>query len=142
MFAKQSIYIAEKAKVIPLIRHDTHVKLGLRLRLTHYFEFVPSTDIVHMEAMGNYTRVFLTSGKACCYSRSIKQAIQQAGQQHFMRLHQSFAVNKKAVDQIATIDNQWRCMLRNGTTLPIARRRKQAVRAWFDGQLGRTVPIK
>lgn len=82
------------------------------------------TDIVRCEALGNYTRFFVTSGKSYLISRTLGEYDTLLTPQNFVRTHKSHLVNKKF---ISFIDHDGFAVLKDNTKVEVSRRRKDEV---------------
>lgn len=78
---------------------------------------IPLSEIVYIEAMEGYSKIFRTDGK-CTISRVILKVIgAMLPENEFVRIHRSFII---AVDKISSFTRQ-NVKLVNGVTLPIGR---------------------
>ena len=133
--AKRLINTKNDARVITFSnREENEHPNCLRLRVGNHIRLIRSQDIVYLQAQSNYTNIYLREGHKICYSRSLKKTLEKIGHHSFIRLHQSFATNKTAVQAIESHDGQLQCILKNTTTLPISRSKRKEVTAWFIHQ--------
>ncbi|HJW27880.1 MAG TPA: LytTR family DNA-binding domain-containing protein [Saprospiraceae bacterium] len=86
--------------------------------------FLLPSDIIRCEALGNYTRFFVTSGKSYLISKTLGEYDTLLGPQHFIRTHKSHLVNKKF---ISFIDHDGFAVLKDNTKIEVSRRRKEEV---------------
>ena len=78
---------------------------------------IPISEIIYIEAMNNYCRIF-RDGDVCTMTRStLKSLIQMLPQNDFVRIHRSFVV---AADRIVSFTKKEVC-LKSGKTLPVGR---------------------
>lgn len=78
---------------------------------------IPISEIIYIEAMNNYCRIF-RDGDVCTMTRStLKSLIQMLPQNDFVRIHRSFVV---AADRIVNYTKKEVC-LKSGKTLPVGR---------------------
>ena len=86
--------------------------------------FLLPADIIRCEALGNYTRFFVTSGKSYLISRTLGEYDTLLTPQNFIRTHKSHLVNKKF---ISFIDHDGFAVLKDNTKVEVSRRRKDEV---------------
>ena len=83
---------------------------------------IPVTDILYVEAMENYCKIFRTGG-TCVLSRiSLKKLLDQLPQPECLRIHRSYAVSVRKITEF----NKKQILL-NGTALPVGRLYREAV---------------
>lgn len=86
---------------------------------------VKNTEIIHLEAMENYTMIYLVGGKKYMSSRSIKAFEDRLDTNMFFRVHKSHIINiahhlKEFLRTEGLI-----AVLSDGTQVPVARRKLQ-----------------
>ncbi len=86
--------------------------------------FLLPQNIIRCEAMGNYTRFFVQSGKSYMISKTLGEYDALLSGQHFIRTHKSHLVNKK---YISFIDHDGYVILQDGSRVEVSRRRKEEV---------------
>ncbi len=90
------------------------------------YEFVPLSEIVFIQADGNYTTVTLQSGKQLLVSRSLKDLHSMIeDDSSFFRIHQSYLINLVHVQHYSRSDGGYVTMS-NGKQLSVARAKKEA----------------
>jgi two-component system LytT family response regulator len=77
-------------------------------------------DILYLEALKDYTKIVTTNKRHCVLS-SIGTLLKEDHFQSFVRIHRSFAVQKKYIDKKLTHE----VMLNNGISIPIGRSYKE-----------------
>lgn len=87
----------------------------------HYLQ---PQDIVRCEAVGNYTRFYVTNGKTYLISRTLGEYDTLLTPQQFIRTHKSHLVNKK---YISFVDHDGFAVLKDNSRVEISRRRKEEV---------------
>lgn len=87
----------------------------------HYLQ---PQDIVRCEAVGNYTKFYVTNGKTYLISRTLGEYDTLLTPQQFIRTHKSHLVNKK---YISFIDHDGFAVLKDNSRVEISRRRKEEV---------------
>ncbi len=87
----------------------------------HYLQ---PQDILRCEAVGNYTKFYVTNGKTYLISRTLGEYDTLLTPQQFIRTHKSHLVNKKF---ISFIDHDGFAVLKDNSRVEISRRRKEDV---------------
>lgn len=89
---------------------------------THGYHVVDLTDIKYVEADSNYSIFHLTRGDKLIISKPLKEFELFLEENNFMRIHKSVIIN---FDYVAEYSNRngMQVILKDGTTLPISRRR-------------------
>ncbi len=78
---------------------------------------IPVDDIIYIEAMEGYSKIFRVSG-ACVVTRMIlKNLAAMLSPDDFIRIHRSFIVSRSKVKSF----NKQEIYLNNGSTLPVGR---------------------
>lgn len=86
--------------------------------------FLLPNDIIRCEALGNYTRFYVTSGKSYLISKTLGEYDTLLTPQNFIRTHKSHLVNKKF---ISFIDHDGFAVLKDNSKVEVSRRRKEEV---------------
>ncbi len=86
--------------------------------------FLQPHEIIRCEALGNYTKFFVTSGKSYLISRTLGEYDTLLTPQNFIRTHKSHLVNKKF---ISFIDHDGFAVLKDNSKVEVSRRRKEEV---------------
>ncbi len=94
-----------------------HTAAGLRL--------VTAPEIIYCQAENNYTRFFLTDEKMIITSRTIKDYAETLSEHNIIRVHKSYLVNLEYVSAYSNESDI--LLLKNGTEVPVSRRRKHEV---------------
>lgn len=84
------------------------------------------TDIIHCQSSNSYTTFFLADGVQIMVSRPIKEYEEILSSYGFIRVHQSHLVNIDYVQSLLKKDGN-SLLLKNGTMIPVARQKKDAV---------------
>lgn len=90
------------------------------LKLIYY------TDLIYVEADSNYSKFHTATKDRITASMTLKEVEETLHSERFLRCHKSYLVNREFVDGI-TGGDQAHIVLRNGTRIPIARRRVKEV---------------
>ncbi len=91
------------------------------------YEHAQPEEIVLCKGDSNYTHVHFTNGRKLTVATTLKIIQERLAAQDFVRVNRSGLINK---DHIARYDRD-EITLTNGTVLPIARRRRRAVREFM-----------
>lgn len=86
--------------------------------------FIQTTDILHLEANGNFTFAYLADGEKHLVSSNMKEFEEILPEPGFFRIHQSHLVNTSRVKKFLKEDGGY-VVMQDGAKLPIARRRKE-----------------
>ncbi|MEP6794269.1 MAG: LytTR family DNA-binding domain-containing protein [Saprospiraceae bacterium] len=86
--------------------------------------FLLPHEIIRCEALGNYTKFYVISGKSYLISRTLGEYDTLLTPQNFIRTHKSHLVNKKF---ISFIDHDGFAVLKDNTKVEVSRRRKEEV---------------
>ena len=93
-------------------------------------EIIRTSEILYCQAESNYCRLHLREGRSLLTSKTLKHVSEHLPGGLFTRIHQSYLVNTKAITGVHT-----ELTLSDGTTLPIARNRRQVLSAWLEKQI-------
>lgn len=86
---------------------------------------VKNTEIIHLEAMENYTMIYLVGGKKYMSSRSIKAFEDRLDPNMFFRVHKSHIINIAHHLKEFLRNEGLIAVLSDGTQVPVARRKLQ-----------------
>ena len=81
--------------------------------------------IIYCEGMGNYTKIYLTTGKEMIMSKTLK-AIELALGHNFCRIHKSYLVNKNHILRYSR-SNGYKIILTNDAVLDVSYRNNEKV---------------
>lgn len=93
-------------------------------------EFIEITDIIYCEAKGNYSDLWLQSGKKITASRKLKELQEMLPEHLFFRTHNSYVVNIQYVDKYHKGRGGY-LVLSTGISLPISTTRKEDFLSWL-----------
>jgi len=85
-------------------------------------EFVIMDEIVYIEGLQNYTKLQLVDGSDHISTKNIGYYRERLSDSNFFPCHKSFLIN---VDRIIRYHKQGTVEMVDGTSIPIARRRKE-----------------
>ncbi len=99
---------------------------GLRLALPVKggVHFVMPHEIIHCEALSNYTKIHTTSNQQFIISKNLGEYEDLLTPYHFIRTHKSHLVNKHF---ISYLDHNGYIVLKDNTVIEVSRRRKDEV---------------
>jgi two-component system LytT family response regulator len=83
-------------------------------------------DIVCLEGLGNYTKVFLKNGKTILCSKTLKQFEEMITKDSFLRIHKSYLINLSHVNDYNS-DEDRGIEMTNGIKMAVSRRKKKEV---------------
>jgi two-component system, LytTR family, response regulator len=92
--------------------------------------FFSPSEIIRLEGEGNYTQFYLTQNKKYLSAKTMKEYEEILLQHNFLRIHKSHLVNKSFIDNYR---NEGLVILKDKTSLPVSRQRKQEVSAVLKG---------
>jgi two-component system, LytTR family, response regulator len=87
-------------------------------------EFIPINTILHIESSSNYSKVYFIDGKNILVTKLLKDFEEILLPYRFYRIHNSHLINLKYIEKYIKGDGG-QVLLTNGTTLDIARRKKE-----------------
>jgi len=98
------------------------------LRTMDKIYLVEIMEIVHCESEGNYTLFFTSDGKKYMVSNPMKEYADILEDHGFFRIHKSYIVNVSFID---SYDKRGYIVLKDGTNLPVAKRKKTELMELF-----------
>lgn len=94
----------ENAQTTDASEEDVETKFGpnhvILLNYENRLNFVKVHEITHIEAFGNYTKVYLSNGKMSVTYNSIRNWLNRLPEDMFIQIHRSTLVNLTAVTKI------------------------------------------
>ncbi|WP_109301932.1 LytTR family DNA-binding domain-containing protein [Aquimarina sp. AU474] len=87
------------------------------------FEFVSIEHIIYCKANGSYTSFYLKNKRSVLVSKHLKEYENLLGDQHFMRVHNSFLINLKEVEKYVKSDGGY-ILMSNNDTVNISKSKK------------------
>ena len=117
--------IKERLEVLKYFQQKKrHDKIGLPTQEGTFFVFLK--DIIRCEAINNYTKFYIADGREIMVSKTIKEYEQLFRNLDFFRIHRSHLINLQFVHQYKTTAIGGEAIMKDASTIPIARRRKAA----------------
>ena len=86
-------------------------------------KFINIEEIAHLEASNNYTVICLTGNRKFLVSRTLKDFEDLLPRDRFVRIHQSYIINKYCIDRYIRGDGG-QVVLSTGVVLDVAKRKK------------------
>lgn len=86
-----------------------------------YYKFINVDDIIRLEAMQNYTRIYLKDEKPILSSYNIGIYVSQLNKSQFYNCHKSHLINKKLINRYFKDGYVEMC---DNSKIPVSRRRK------------------
>ena len=87
-------------------------------------QFVPTDDIIYLEANSNYTSFYLTGNRKIMAAKTLKDFEELLPASMFIRIHHSYLINKNGVEKYIKGEGG-QVVMKNGVTLDVARRKKE-----------------
>ncbi len=87
-------------------------------------DFVEASDIIYCNAESNYTHIIFPEGRKYTLAKTLKDVEQMLMSPDFFRVHQSYLINFKYLRKYLRDDGGY-VVMRDGKTIPIAKRRKE-----------------
>jgi two-component system LytT family response regulator len=113
---------AARAAQVSLARAHTGVSDRLLVPTNEGFRIIESASVHTLEADDNYVHVY-TSGQCFVLRRTLRDLLAQLGEQRFVRIHKSAAVNVREIDSLSPLfKGDFEIRLRSGKLLRLSRR--------------------
>ena len=93
--------------------------------------FVPIKNIIRCESDGNYTKIFMASGKKVLASKTLGEYESMLEGDGFFRIHRSHLINLSHLKQYKKGDHSY-VVLSDGTEADVSRRKKSAFMAALE----------
>ena len=106
----------------------------VQLQLLSNSNFLYANNIIYIQALSNYCKIFLTNGKQIVIAKTLKKVEDILDSYTFLRIHNSIIININFIDKYKIIDYQ-KVYLQNGTCFTISRRKKIAFKKYLDNNL-------
>lgn len=106
------------------LKADDQTGLRLALPVKGGVHFVWPHQIVHCEALSNYTKIYTEDNQQFIISKNLGEYEELLTPYHFIRTHKSHLVNKHF---ISYLDHNGFLVLKDNTVVEVSRRRKEEV---------------
>jgi len=103
----------------------SNIALQISLPVDIGFVVVHYSDLIYIQADGNFSKVFLADDKQLLITRHLKAFEKFLPDDFFLRIHNKYIVNKAFVKAFNKKDMQ--VILSTATRLPVSVRRKKAL---------------
>lgn len=103
----------------------------LILKSSDQVHLINTSDIIHIEADGNYSTFYLTDGRKILISRSTREYEEVLIDQGFHRIHKSHIININKMSYFDKVDGGTLVMC-NGDQVPVASRKRDMLMELFD----------
>lgn len=94
------------------------------LHTKNAIEIVNQIDINYLQADSNYCNVYTKDGNRIMVTKTLNSLENLLDKETFKRIHRSYTVNINSIQKIASEDGGFDVVLKDGSTLPVSRRRK------------------
>ena len=108
-------------RVMAMVNQQS-LKTRLAINSLEGIEFLNLTDIVYCRADNNYAHIRLQNGRELCVSKTLKWLENTIASKDFVRIHQSYLVNKSFVHRYIHSDQS--ILLHDGKMLPVSRAKR------------------
>jgi two-component system LytT family response regulator len=117
----------ETAKSLPLAEDENTTKQTSKLVIptANGYSLENKELIIYCEGMGNYTKIYLTTGKEMIMSKTLKTIELSLGDS-FCRIHKSYLVNNNHILRYSR-SNGYKITLTNDTVLDVSYRNNEKV---------------
>ncbi len=103
----------------------------LVLKSSDQIHLINSSDIIHLEADGNYSTFYLADGRRIVVSKSIREFEESLFDQGFHRIHKSHIININKMIYFDKVDGGT-LVMSNGDQVPVASRKRDMLMELFD----------
>jgi two-component system LytT family response regulator len=114
-----------KQVVVPKQTSNSQVEF-LTVHQKEHIEVLRLEDIIHLQALGNYTEICTTERKKIISSRSLKENEEHLPDSIFLRVHNSHIINISFIEKVVKNKNG-SIKLKTGEEIPISTARKKDV---------------
>lgn len=125
----------EKLQRPGMVAEEPNVDTALQkeyLSIPHkdHIELILLSDIIHLDASGGYTEVYMVGNKKILSSRSLKENEDQLPVSLFLRVHNSHIINIRHINKLHR-GKQGILIMNNGNEIPISTSRRKEVNERF-----------
>jgi two-component system LytT family response regulator len=100
-----------------------NVHRRIAIPTTNGLQFIKVDDIIYLEASVNYTHLYLTGKNKYTVSRTLKDFEDILSEETFLRIHNSFIINKNYVEKYIRGEGG-QVVMSNGVVLDVSKRKK------------------
>jgi len=105
---------------------------SIALNTQEEIRLVSISDIIRLEAMGNYTTFHMTDKSKVLVTKTMKD-FEKALPSNFLRVHQSHLVNKSQIKSYVKTEGGY-LLMKDGTNVPVSVRKKPFVMDQMSGK--------
>ncbi|WP_235295476.1 LytR/AlgR family response regulator transcription factor [Portibacter lacus] len=109
--------------IIPLKKELLNKKMAISLR--KQIEIIDLDHILYLKSDSNYTEIHLKGGKKIVSSITLKRYVNKLSSDRFIRVHQSYLINKSSISSYLT--NQNKVVLHNSQEIPVSNSKKDGL---------------
>ena len=117
---------AELTELLRKMRTEQSLNRRLSVPTTEGVLWIPTQDIIRLEAMRSYCSIHLTNGKRLVASHPLSDFEKQLDTVEFMRVHKSHLVNMSQIQEYIRGEGG-SLVLKDGSSVSVSRTTKQAV---------------
>ena len=117
---------AELTELVRKMRTEQSLNRRLSVPTTEGVLWIPTQDIIRLEAMRSYCSIHLTNGKRLVASHPLSDFEKQLDTVEFMRVHKSHLVNMSQIQEYIRGEGG-SLVLKDGSSVSVSRATKQAV---------------
>lgn len=103
---------------------------NITLKVEYQSVIVPRSDIVYIESMDNYVRVYLSNSRRVLSQMSLKVMEEMLPEDQFMRVHKSYIIPRQSIASYSKSQIELR---RDGVVIPIGRTYQAQFIRWIEG---------
>lgn len=115
---------SEKIEEILATFHQKFSKRKITITADGKLIFLEPAEIVFIESDGNYSSIFLNTGKKIVITKKLKEVNELLPSDHFFRIHNSYIVNLDKIKEFYKTDGY--VMLEGNHKIPVSRQKKSA----------------
>ena len=138
-------FIAAVSKAMNMISYEEQLQINhlesdlkemsrtekLILRTSDEIHSIDFTELIRIEASGNYAVFYVTDGRKIIVSKPMKEFEERLYQNSFFKIHKSHMVNVKKLKYFDKVDGGYIVMSDN-SRIPVASRKRDAVIELFE----------
>lgn len=128
---QQHIAVQPRLSKTSLFPLANSLKTSLILPFSQGRRWVPLSEILRLEGVGNYTNVYFMDGSQLLVALSLKVFIDRVPAGSLIRAHRKHLLNTQYIDAVSAAQSL--VILTNGERLPLARRRMAGFRKEWRG---------
>lgn len=132
---KYILYIDSRLKEIAASPYPFHEILNrqkskVMVNTTEMIGLIPMEDIIKIEGLNNYSRIFTKDGNISMVSKTLKYFETQLTSYGFVRAHKSYLINIVYIEKLI-IKGGSQILLTSGEIVDISREKKNEIKEWF-----------